>query len=190
MDELKNLEQEIMSCNACKRLREVTPIPYPHVMYCKPEDVRLMIIGRNPGIEHDYTDITEEEFKKIYHERWWDCKIRKYVRKRLGDDFVHNHVLFTNVIKCSSPNNDTVRMPEKHRCYPYLQRQIDLIQPKVIITMSSDARDMLQQDVQNHHYKDIPVFHMYHPSYFRYTSDKNKSTKQDRLLEEISKKLP
>ncbi|MFW6002740.1 MAG: hypothetical protein ACOCQD_05305, partial [archaeon] len=92
MNEIEELEQEIMHCNACRRLREVTPIPYPHVMYCKPEDVKLMIIGRNPGLENDYTHITEDIFMDSYRKDWWDCRVGKYVRKRLGDDFVRNHV--------------------------------------------------------------------------------------------------
>lgn len=185
--ELEQLEQEIMGCSLCKRLREVTPIPYPHVMYCKPEDVKLIIVARNPGLEDDYTDITKEEFKKIYHERWWNCRVGTYIRQRLGNLIIRNHTLFTNVIKCSSPKNSPITMPEKQRCLPYLLRQINLVNPKAIITMSNDAKQMLEIHTKNGRYNDIPVFNLYHPSYFIY-NPKN-SSHQDKLLEEIRKRL-
>lgn len=186
---INELENSITSCNLCPRLREVTPIPYPHIMYCEPKDVKLMLIGRNPGIEDDYSGVSIDGFKEIYHKRWWECRVGKYVRQRLGDDFVEKHVFFTNVVKCSSPNNSIIRMPEKHRCYPFLKQQIDVIRPNVIVTISGDSKDMLQQDMKDHKYNGTPVFHMYHPSYFRYTSDKTKSKKQDVLFENLREKL-
>ena len=192
--EMGLLEDEIKSCNKCTRLRSITPIPMPHILYCKPENVKILAIGRNPGIEDDYNNISHEEFMEIYRKRWWECRVGSYLRKRLGDELIRNNFFFTNVCKCSSPKNATLSPSEKEKCRPFLKRQIEIIKPKVILTFSRDAKDIISDFIKDHEYyidesmKGIPVFFLYHPSYFRYAQEKY-GAKQDFILKEIRKKI-
>ncbi len=55
-----------------------------------------------------------------------------------GDD-----VLMTNVIKCRPPGNRTPTAAEVATCLPYLQRQIALVQPKIIIAFGKIATQAL-----------------------------------------------
>ncbi len=44
-------------------------------------------------------------------------------------------VYITNVVKCRPPNNRDPAASEKMACQPYLRRQIEIISPKVIVTL-------------------------------------------------------
>lgn len=191
---LDDLEQQIMNCEKCSRLRKVTPHPMPHITYVNNiDDVKIMGIGRNPGLEYDTSQISDEEFMDYYREKWWGCRVGTYMRKRLGDDVISNAFFFTNICKCSSPNNSPLIKKEKENCFPYLQKQIEIVQPQVIITFSSDTRNMLQSYIKDRRYiiddKTIPVFFMYHPSYFKYSPDRKLSKKQDTILNEIRMRI-
>lgn len=190
---LSEIEQNILHCDKCKRLREVTHFPMPHIYYnVNLNELSIFCIGRNPGLEHDYSNISEENFMEIYHDRWWNCKIGKYIRKRFTDSLVEQKVFFTNICKCSSPNNSQLKKSEKRKCFSFLEEQIKVVDPKCLVVFGSEPKEILAENAGNLKYFDfngkrIPMFFMYHPSYFRYTSDKTLSTKQDALLHEISK---
>jgi uracil-DNA glycosylase family 4 len=83
-------------------------------------------------------------------------------------------VYIANVLKCRPPNNRDPRPEEAAACAAYLQRQIALIQPKVILVIGRiAAQNLLHTDaplgklrgtlhrLQN----GIPVVVTYHPAY-------------------------
>ena len=82
-------------------------------------------------------------------------------------------VYIANVVKCRPPGNRTPLAEEALACAPLLDRQIDLIQPKIIValgktaitrlTASNAAMAALRGRV--HHYRNIPVIATYHPAY-------------------------
>ncbi len=82
-------------------------------------------------------------------------------------------VYITNVVKCRPPGNRTPTLDEAAACAPYLDRQIDLIQPKIIVALGKTAMarltgtdaTMASLRGQLHHYRGIPVVATYHPSY-------------------------
>lgn len=185
---LENIEKNIMGCDKCPRLRDVTPIPYPHIYYGK--SLKIMVIGRNPGLEHDYKGVSSEEFMKVYKERFLISRVGQYLLEHLGEKIVMNSLFFCNVCKCSSPNNEKLMPSEKERCYEFLEQQVKTIKPKIIITLGTDAKDALEENCVDHKYDGIPVFNMYHPSYFAYISkDDPKRKRQDLLLSSIREKF-
>ena len=95
--------------------------------------------------------------------------------------------MFTNICKCSSSKDDKLYPSEKEHCFPFLERQIDIVKPKIILTLSADAKGELDRHMKDGKYKNIPVYNMYHPSYFIYNPDKSKI--QDKKLFEIRKVL-
>jgi DNA polymerase len=82
-------------------------------------------------------------------------------------------VYIGNVVKCRPPGNRTPTVDEAAACAPYLDRQIDLIQPKLIVALGKTAvtrltgseASMASQRGRLHTYRGIPVIATYHPAY-------------------------
>lgn len=83
------------------------------------------------------------------------------------------NVYITNVVKCRPPGNRNPHPEEAGACSAYLQRQIELIQPKLIIALGKVAAvNLLGRDAsiaslrgQVHAYRGIPLIVTYHPAY-------------------------
>jgi DNA polymerase len=95
-----------------------------------------------------------------------------------------NKVYIANAVKCRPPNNRTPEPGETAACWPFLARQIELIQPKLIVTLGKPAaQTLLQQEVtisrargMVHDFAGIPLIVTYHPAYLlRNLPDKAKA---------------
>lgn len=83
------------------------------------------------------------------------------------------NVYIANVLKCRPPGNRNPGPAEVAQCSPYLQRQIQLIQPKLIIAMGRfAAQTLLETDAtigslrgKLHRYRGVPLIVSYHPAY-------------------------
>jgi len=84
-------------------------------------------------------------------------------------------VYIANILKCRPPNNRDPKPAEVGCCEPYLERQIALIQPRVILAVGRIAAwNLLKTETpigklrgSVHRYADIhiPVIVTYHPAY-------------------------
>ncbi|MDT8403613.1 uracil-DNA glycosylase family protein [Sulfuriflexus sp.] len=84
-------------------------------------------------------------------------------------------VFITNIVKCRPPDNREPHVDEVQSCQPYLRRQIELLQPKLILAIGHVAAKSLlgraepMKDLrgQRFEYADtgIPVVVTYHPAY-------------------------
>lgn len=82
-------------------------------------------------------------------------------------------VFLTNVLKCRGPDSRNPEPGEVAQCEPYLQRQIELVRPRVILAMGRlAAHALLKTDQamgrlrgQVHEVQGIPVVVTFHPSY-------------------------
>ncbi len=99
-------------------------------------------------------------------------------------------VYIANVLKCRPPNNRTPEPHEVEACLPYLDRQIELIRPPLIVALGkSAATALLGADAtiaslrgRIHRYRDVPLVVTYHPAYLlRNLPDKAKAW-EDLLL--------
>lgn len=93
-------------------------------------------------------------------------------------------VYIANAVKCRPPNNRTPEPDEIEACFPYLQRQIELIRPRVIVALGRPAAQaLLKQEIrigaargQVFRFGEIPVVVTYHPAYLlRNPADKGKA---------------
>ncbi|MEW6677124.1 MAG: uracil-DNA glycosylase [Pseudomonadota bacterium] len=93
------------------------------------------------------------------------------------------NVYIANVLKSRPPGNRDPRPEEVAACLPYLERQIDLIQPKIIIALGRfAAQSLLLTDTsitrlrgKVHEYRGVPLVVTYHPAYLlRNPADKAK----------------
>jgi DNA polymerase len=93
-------------------------------------------------------------------------------------------VYIANAVKCRPPENRTPAPDEAAACRPYLQRQIELIRPKLIVALGRPAaQTLLQTEIKIatargrlHDYRGIPLIVTYHPAYLlRTLPDKAKA---------------
>jgi uracil-DNA glycosylase family 4 len=94
------------------------------------------------------------------------------------------NVYIANVLKCRPPNNRTPEPREIAACRPYLDRQIALLRPKLIVALGkSAATTLLDVDAtiaslrgRVHRYREVPLVVTYHPAYLlRNLPDKAKA---------------
>ncbi|KAG0163717.1 hypothetical protein DFQ28_004036 [Apophysomyces sp. BC1034] len=84
-----------------------------------------------------------------------------------------NNVYIANVLKCRPPGNRNPEPDEVLRCEPYLKRQVELVQPKVIVALGRFAAQSLLKTSASisslrgraHEYEGVPVIVTYHPAY-------------------------
>ncbi len=95
-----------------------------------------------------------------------------------------DNVYIANVLKCRPPGNRTPAPLEVEACRPYLDRQIALIGPRIIVALGkSAATTLLNVDAsiaslrgRVHRYQGVPLVVTYHPAYLlRNLPDKAKA---------------
>jgi uracil-DNA glycosylase len=93
-------------------------------------------------------------------------------------------VYIANVLKCRPPGNRNPDAEEVARCEPFLRRQVELLQPKIILAMGRFAVQSLLGSTEPigklrgrvHDYRGVPVVVTYHPAYLlRNLPDKAKA---------------
>lgn len=83
------------------------------------------------------------------------------------------NVYIANTVKCRPPDNRNPHAEELQQCGPFLQRQVALIQPKLIVALGKvAAQTLLDSDAsiaslrgKLHSYQGVPVIVTYHPAY-------------------------
>lgn len=103
-----------------------------------------------------------------------------------------------NVLKCRPPGNRNPEPDEIAQCEPFLRRQVELLQPKIILAMGRFAVQTLLQTTEPigrlrgrvHRYHDVPVVVTYHPAYLlRNLPDKAKAWADLCLAQAVHKGL-
>ena len=93
-------------------------------------------------------------------------------------------VYIANVVKCRPPGNRTPTPEESQACAPFLDRQIELIAPRLIVALGKTAATRLLGTESSlaslrgrtHRYRGTPVVVTYHPAYLlRTLPDKAKA---------------
>lgn len=115
-----------------------------------------------------------------------------------------NRVYIANAVKCRPPGNRTPEATEMATCRPYLERQIALLKPKIIVLLGKAAvHAVLHEDKslaslrgQRFEHAGIPVVVTYHPAYLlRNLPDKAKAWEdllfaRRTLREQMAPQLP
>jgi DNA polymerase len=134
---------------------------------------RLMVIGEAPGAEEDRQGEPFVGRAGI---------LLNAMLRAAG--FGRDEVFIANVLKCRPPNNRDPSDEEASRCLPYLRRQIELVDPDVILCVGRIAAQRLL-DTETpigklrgrvHELDGRPVVVTYHPAYLlRSPGEKRKS---------------
>lgn len=135
---------------------------------------RWLFVGEAPGADED----AQGEPFVGQAGRLLDSMLRALGLERGADVYI------ANVLKCRPPNNRTPTPAEVAACRPFLDRQIALIAPRIIVALGkSAANTLLESDAtigslrgRVHAYRGVPLVVTYHPAYLlRTLHDKAKA---------------
>ncbi len=154
---LKNLENTYKSCNKCELSKSRNKFCYGNGN----PNAKLMLIGEGPGADEDRTG-------KVFVGRAGQL----LTRMLKAIDLQRDDVYITNIVKCRPPNNRNPLQKEKESCIPYLEEQISIIQPKLILLLGKVAAISLLNKNNplkkfrktTHKYKNIKTYVSYHPA--------------------------
>lgn len=156
MSELQALAAEIARCTRCSLHRGRTKA----VPGEGPEGAEIMFIGEAPGFHEDQQG------------RPFVGAAGRFLEELLESiGLTREDVYIANVIKCRPPSNRDPLPDEIEACKPFLDRQIELIQPKLVATLGrfSMARAFPKARISRIHGQPRKVggiiyYPMYHPA--------------------------
>lgn len=111
-------------------------------------------------------------------------------------DIARESVYITNVVKCRPPGNRVPSKPEMEVCTPYLEAQIALIQPALIVTLGNTSTQWLLPEapgITKSHGTFYPwrgrilLYPMFHPSYLLRYPSRAKGSPKYQTWEDIQK---
>lgn len=164
------LEAGIRDCRACalcERRKQAVP-------GVGDRQARWMLVGEGPGAEEDQRG---EPFVGQAG-RLLDNMLAAIGLKRAEDVYI------ANAVKCRPPHNRTPERVEIAACQPFLERQIALVQPRLLIALGRPAAQaLLDREIaisaargKRFERAGIPVVVTYHPAYLlRNPQDKAKA---------------
>ncbi|MFQ5592664.1 MAG: uracil-DNA glycosylase [Anaerolineae bacterium] len=102
-----------------------------------PADAEIMFVGEGPGFHEDRQG------------RPFVGAAGQYLEELLASiGLTREEVYIANVVKCRPPQNRDPLPEEIEACRPYLSRQIELIQPKLIVTLGRFSMNLFMPEAQ------------------------------------------
>lgn len=169
------LRAAVAACGACSlagtRTQTVFGVGHPRAHW--------MIVGEAPGEQEDrqgepFVGAAGQLLDAMLHA----------VGLTRGEAPPERQVYIANTLKCLPPRNRNPEAEELARCEPFLQRQIALVQPRILLAMGRFAvQALLRSDEpigrlrgRVHRYQGVPLVVTYHPAYLlRQPQDKAKA---------------
>ena len=175
----EELEQAVSTCRDCPLSRgRRRP-----VFGSGNRRARLMFIGEGPGADEDARGLP------------FVGKAGQLLTRMIqAMQFRREDVYIANIVKCRPPGNRVPQDAEAACCLKYLNRQIDLVKPEVIILLGSTPLKYLlgKSGINRHHgqweaYRGVPTLPSFHPAYLLRSPAKKRQAWED--LQEAMRKL-
>lgn len=156
---LAAIADEVAACRACRLCEKRTNV-VPGQGHKHPE---IMFIGEGPGADED-----EQGLAFVGRAG----QLLTQIIEAMG--FTRDQVFIGNVVKCRPPDNRKPEPDEMAACLPFLERQIALLKPTLIVTLGATAYTGLfkveevaitRERGKWMSFKGIPVMPTLHPSY-------------------------
>lgn len=172
---LADVRAELGDCQRCKLAGERTNI----VFGTGDPGAALMFIGEAPGYHEDQRG---EPFVGPAGE------LLDLMIQAMG--WTRDTVYIANVLKCRPPGNRDPQPDEVAACQPFLARQIDVVAPRVIVTLGKPAAQLLLQSNapisalrgRFQEYRGIRVMPTYHPAFLLRNPERKRDTWNDLKL--------
>ena len=171
----KTLEQLVLQCHLCSLSKTRTKTVFGDGDI----NASLMFIGEGPGAQEDTTG------------RPFVGRAGELLTKMIENaiEIPRSRTYIANIVKCRPPNNRVPTPEEAYTCIPYLQKQIELVSPSIIVALGATAYHYLTGDksgiskvrgetIDMENYILIPT---YHPSYLLRNPSVKKEVYQDLL---------
>lgn len=167
------IEKIAQTCTKCPLANGRTKVVFGH----GPVPCNLMIIGEAPGADED-----EQGLPFVGRSGQLLTQILGSVGIKRPED-----VYIANTVKCRPPNNRAPLAPEQAACAPYLEAQIRLVDPKIIVLLGAPAvKAILDMDdpmtsLRGRWFKfpgkkDISIMPIFHPAYLLRNPSKEKGS--------------
>jgi uracil-DNA glycosylase family 4 len=170
------LKQRVSVCTACKLRAGCTQT----VFGVGDEKADWLFVGEGPGADEDALgEPFVGQAGKLLDNMLLAIKLKR------GEN-----VYIANIVKCRPPGNRNPDAEEIATCLPYLQRQIELMKPKVIVALGKVASNaLLGKDAtlaslrgKLHDYHGTSLIVTYHPAYLLRSPSEKAKAWQDLLL--------
>jgi uracil-DNA glycosylase family 4 len=184
MAELETLHDQIRSCTNCKLAGgRSNAVPGEG-----PDQADILFIGEAPGFHEDKQG------------RPFVGAAGQFLEELLASiDMSREDVFITNVVKCRPPANRDPEPDEIDACRGYLDRQIELLQPRMVVTLGrfSMARYFPNAKISQIHGQakkmdGVIYYPMYHPAAALHQPSLRRTVQEDmkripQLLAEIDR---
>jgi uracil-DNA glycosylase family 4 len=176
-DALKAVYEQASGCTRCAELAATRQTV---VFGAGNADADLMFVGEAPGATEDKLGLPFVGAAG---------KLLEQLLNEIG--IARADVFITNVLKCRPPGNRDPEPGEIENCRPYLSRQVELIQPRVICTLGNFATKLLRGDptgITKIHgrpeirligARPVRLFPIYHPAAALYTRSMLETLRED-----------
>ena len=173
--DLAALAKSLEGCPRCKLSKTRTNIVFGQGS----PKAQLMFVGEAPGRDED-----EQGLAFVGRAGQLLTKIIEAIGMKREDVFI------ANVLKCRPPNNRNPEPDEVASCRPFLDEQIRLIRPKVIVTLGTfAAQAILETDepigrMRGHwrEAKGVRVMPTFHPAFLLRSPERKKDVWEDMKL--------
>jgi DNA polymerase len=184
---LDEVNAKVKVCNSCKLCEKRTNTVFGE----GDVDAKIMFIGEGPGENEDLQG-------RPFVGRAGDL-LNKMIA---GMGLKREQVFIANIVKCRPPGNREPAPDEVATCTPFLEKQIEIIRPRVIVTLGRPAaQHMLQQKIsisrmrgQWQSWRGIRLMPTFHPAYIlrNYTEETRSAVWSDlqQVMGELGMKLP
>jgi DNA polymerase len=146
-------------------------------------NARLLFIGEGPGREEDEQGIP-----------FVGPAGQLLTRMITAMQFQRSEVYIANIVKCRPPNNRNPEEAEAAACLPYLQRQIELLKPEVIVLLGAVPLRILLGETginrlhgQWREIAGIPTLPTFHPAYLLRVAARKREAWED--LKKVMRRL-
>ncbi|MCK9169026.1 MAG: uracil-DNA glycosylase [Treponema sp.] len=155
---LTSIAEKIVFCTRCGLCKHRTNA----VPGTGPEQPFVLVVGEGPGAEEDMQGLP------------FVGPAGKLLDKMLASIALDRHIncYIGNIVKCRPPNNRTPLPEEANACIPFLEAQIHVLKPKMILAAGRTAgQNLLKTNAslstlrgRFYDYNGIPLLVTYHPS--------------------------
>lgn len=169
---IEDIRLDIGNCTRCPLWEGRTKIVHTTGNF----EADLLFVGEAPGANEDAEGIP------------FVGKAGQLLNKIIeGIGMKREQVLVGNVNRCRPPQNRTPTLPEAHTCRPFLEREIAVVRPKVIVVMGNTAtQNLLDTKIgitkirgEFQDYYGIKVMPTFHPAYLLRDPTKKRETWED-----------
>jgi uracil-DNA glycosylase len=164
------LRAAVAACEACGLCRTRTQT----VFGTGSTQAQWMVVGEAPG---EQEDLRGEPFVgaagRLLDQMLAALGLRRDASAEGATQAAALPVYIANTLKCRPPGNRNPQPEELERCKAFLERQLDLLQPRIILAMGRFAVQSLLQSTEPvgklrgrvHRYRGVPLVVTYHPAY-------------------------